>query len=130
MRKQKEIRTFSINKASLKDALAVRGLSAEQVSRETGRGKSYISQCMTYGYMSASEALLLDRMYGIPRSEYEYVEPTPEPEPVAETPATEQPQTSGIDYVALYNTIYAAVYAALKANASDMRDRLFDREAM
>lgn len=126
MRKPKETRTFKIDRDALKEALKVRGLSAEKVSHETGRGKSYLSTCMTYGYVSDSEALLLDRMYGITRSEYERVEPTPEPEPVAETHAEEQTQTSTIDHVALYNTIYAAVYAALKANATDMREHLFD----
>ena len=126
--RKKSFNTFRIDSKKLKTALKERGLKTEIVSVATGHCKSYISQCIWGNSMPFSEAILLDRMYGIPRSEYEHIEPTPEP--VAETPATEQPQTSGIDYVALYNTIYAAVYAALKANASDMRDRLFDREAM
>ena len=72
---------------------------------------------------------MLEKLYDIPRSEYERVEPTPEPEPERESEPvseeTEAPASTGIDYIAPYNVIYAAVYAALKKNSDDVKDRLF-----
>jgi hypothetical protein len=121
--RKRQINTIKIDGKKLKDAIKSRGLTCEQVSLETGRGRTYIAYSVCTGIIAISETLLLDKLYGIKPSEYEYVEP--EPEPVVETPEHEPTQTSGIDYVALYNTIYAAVYAALKANAEDMKDRLF-----
>ena len=119
---------FDIDGDKLRNALVKRDLKAGDTSESLGKNRTYLAQCASYGYMNTSIALLLETMYGIPRSEYEYVEPAPEPEPepVAEEPAT---PSAGIDYIALYNVIYAAVYAALKANAKDLHDHLFDKEA-
>ena len=119
---------FEIDGDKLRNALVKRDLKAGDTAVSLGKNRTYLAQCASYGYMNASIALLLETMYGIPRSEYEHVEPEPEPEPapVAEEPAT---PSTGIDYIALYNVIYASVYAALKANAKDLHDHLFDKEA-
>lgn len=117
---------FEIDGDKLRDALVNRELGFNKTSIALGKNATYLSQCASYGYMSETVALLLESMFGISREEYKHVEPTPEPEPepVAEEPAT---PSTGIDYIALYNVIYAAVYAALKANAKDMHDHLFEK---
>lgn len=119
---------FEIDGDKLRNALVRKNLGMNRTSMELGKSPTYLSQCASYGYMNASIALLLETMYGIPRSEYEHVEPEPEPEPAPE-PVAEEPATpsTGIDYIALYNVIYAAVHAALKQNAKDMHDHLFDK---
>lgn len=111
---------FTIDPRKLRHAINVRNLSLSQVDRDTGRSTTYTSHALRNGTMSASQAILLERMYGIMRADYEIV-PEPEPEPVVE----QEKETAGLDYDKLYQTIYAAVFAALRMNADEMKDRLF-----
>lgn len=127
---QRESNNFKIDGNKLRTALVKRDLKSSKTSVSLGKCSTYLSQCASYGYMNNTVALLLESMYGLPRAEYEYVDPTPEPEPEPKMVApTDDAPATGIDYIALYNVIYAAVYAALKANAKDLHDHLFEKEA-
>lgn len=114
--------TFQIDTSKLMHEINVRNLSLSQVDRDTGRCITYTSRALRRGKMAVTQAILLERMYGIKRDDYELVEP--EPVVVVEPPKdTDKPCV--LDYDKLYNTIYAAVYAALRMNADEMKDRLF-----
>lgn len=68
-------------------------------------------------------AASLERIYGIKRGKYETAK---DPEPIPEQKSEPKPESTGIDYVKLYNTIYRAVLTALQENAKGLHDRLFE----
>lgn len=114
--------TFKIDSSKLLHEINVRNLSLSQIDRDTGRSITYTSHMLRSGKIATSQAILLERMYGIMRKDYELVQPEPvvvmEPPKDTETPCV-------LNYDKLYQTIYAAVFAALRMNADEMRDRLF-----
>lgn len=115
----------SIDTAKLRHEINVRNLTLEQLSVETGRSKSYMSQQLACGEVSVTQAVLMERMYGIMRSDYEVKAPEPV---VVEAPVEhETEKLCTVDYDKLYNTIYAAVYAALRMNADELHDRMFNK---
>ncbi len=72
-------------------------------------------------------AVSLERIYNIKRDKYEIAKkPEPAPEPKTEPKPEPKPEPNGVDYVKLYNTIYQAVLTALRENAKELHDRLFE----
>ena len=104
------------------------GFTANRIAYGLGYNNALFSNAKARGYMSDEVADRLERVYGIKRSTYEIAEPKPAAEPTVEKveePKPEEPKT-GIDYVQLYNTIYAATLAALQANAKGLHEHLFE----
>ena len=103
----------------LKKALAAKGTCVTDASIDIGRSKNFISGLKATGQIRVNDVLLIEKILGIPYSEYEYHEPEPAPQP-AEQPKEEckheqheASQTDDpIDYNRLYKTIYVAVYRA------------------
>lgn len=73
----------------LRKLIAEKGYKMVEVSDECGMSHNYIANCCGYGTMRRSVAKLMEMKYDIPISDYEYVEPTPEPIPFDEGTAQE-----------------------------------------
>lgn len=63
-----------IDRDKLKREFAKRGILANDVSRELGYGRNYLSSAMGIGKLRESVVVLLDRLYGIKRESYEITE--------------------------------------------------------
>ena len=120
MRNSKAIK---IDPSKLRHAVNVRNMKFGEASTEMGFNAAYLNNAMARGCIAPSGAILLEKMFDIPVSEYQYVEPTPEPE----KPAVTEAPAAAIDYIALYNTVYQAMLSALRQNAKEMREHLFDK---
>ena len=72
-------------------------------------------------------AVRLERIYSIKRDKYEITK-KPEPTTVEEKHEPAEEPKRSIDYVALFNTIYQAVLTALRTNATELHDKLFNGE--
>jgi plasmid maintenance system antidote protein VapI len=118
---------IEIDSDKLRRAIVKRNLHVTKISVEMGRSPVFVTNIIQRGRMTPSVAILLEKMYDIQPHEYELVKPEPDPETVEVVPANEagEQNTPAIDYVQLYNVVYAAMLAALKKNASDMREHLF-----
>lgn len=97
---------IKVDKGRLYAELVKRGVKAADVSREFGFNPNYIANSANLGRVTNATVLLLDRVYGIKREAYEASEAPAEVKEAAES--------DGIDYDKLYQTIYAAVYHAVK----------------
>ena len=101
----------------LRRAIYDRNLVPMKMSQEMGMNNCYISHCMGDGSISPGPARMLEVMFGIKPEEYFYKEPEPEPiveEPAAEEPAVVMPKVDEEFWERLNQTIYRAVYGALK----------------
>lgn len=79
--------TTPINGDMLKKELIKRGLRVGEVSEAMGYSPSYLSQAVRHGRVSNRAVVLLETLYNLPITAYQYVEePEVEDEP-AETPA-------------------------------------------
>lgn len=110
---------IKIDGEMLRRAIYDRNLVPMKMSQEMGMNSCYISHCMGDGSISPGPARMLEVMFGIKPEEYFYKEPEPEPEPVVEEPAAEEPEVviPKVDeefWERLNQTIYRAVYGALK----------------
>lgn len=108
-----------IDYSKLKAALTAKGTCVTDASIDIGRSKNYISGLKATGQIRVNDALLIEKILGIPYSEYEYHDPEPAPKPV-EPPKEEckheheaSESDDHIDYNRLYKTIYMAAYRAL-----------------
>ena len=122
MRNSKAIK---IDSSKLRHAVNVRNMKLAETSTEMGFNAAYLNNAMARGYLAPAGAILLEKLFDIQPHEYQITEPTPEPEPVKAE--SEEAATQALDYVQLYNTVYAAMLAALKQNAKEMREHLFDK---
>ena len=98
---------FQIDREKLYEALKKRGLRNTAVCADLGMSGSYLANCAHRGKITETSAVLLERLYNIKREEYQLVQE----EPVI--PA-KTPDVAALDYDKLYQTIYAAVYHAVK----------------
>ncbi len=64
-------RTIKIDGDKLKKAIEKRGLKITLVSKEMGRGMSYLSDCAGRGQMSEASFVTLSAIYNIKREEIE-----------------------------------------------------------
>lgn len=102
----------------LRRAIYDRNLVPMKMSQEMGLNSCYISHCIGEGSISPGSARMIEVMFGIKPEEYFWKEP--EPEPVMEVPATEErtavvmPELNEEFWERLNQTIYRAVYGALK----------------
>lgn len=79
--------TTPINGDLLKKELIKRGLRVGEVGEAMGYSPSYLSQAIRHGRVSNRAVVLLETLYNLPVTAYQYVEePEVEDEP-AETPA-------------------------------------------
>lgn len=79
--------TTPINGDMLKKELKKRGLRVGEVGEAMGYSPSYLSQAVRHGRVSNRAVVLLETLYNLPVTAYQYVEePEVEDEP-AETPA-------------------------------------------
>jgi len=106
------------DKAKLYAALRARNVTPSDAAREFGYGRHYLMNCASKGEMTETCAVLLDRVYGIKREEYEVKN---EPLEIA------QPEIKGgeINYDRLYRVVYGAMYSAYKQVLCDRRDGKF-----
>lgn len=106
-----------IDSEKLNEQLDRRGLRRSKVSLEIGYASSYISNVINEGYINKPTMVMLERLYNIKPEEYIFKEPieevaegqAPEAEQAAETP-----QKIEIDLDIFYQTVYSAVYQAVK----------------
>ena len=110
---------IKIDGEMLRRAIYDKGLVPTKMSQEMGLNNCYISHCIGEGSISPGSARMIEVMFGIKPEEYFYKEPEPEPEPVVEEPAAEEPAVvmPKVDeefWERLNQTIYSAVYGALK----------------
>lgn len=110
---------IKIDGEMLRRAIYDRDLVPMNMSKEMGMNNSYVSHCIGEGSISPGSARMIEVMFGIKPEEYFYKEPEPEPEPVVEEPAAEEPEVviPKVDeefWERLNQTIYRAVYGALK----------------
>lgn len=108
-----------IDGEKLRRAIYDRDLVPMKMSQEMGLNNCYISHCIGERSISPGSARMLEVMFGIKPEEYFWKEPEPEPEPVVEGPTTEEPAVvmPKVDeefWERLNQTIYRAVYGALK----------------
>ena len=94
-----------VNKDRLYDEIRAKGLTITGASKEMGFGKSTLGMAATQGYITYTQALLLEKMWNIKREDYEIVE---------EKPEEENPKETTLDMDKLYRTIYSAVFNAMK----------------
>ncbi len=85
------------------------------------------SNAKTRRTITEHAAVSLERIYSIKRDKYEIAK-KPEPKTVEEKQESTEEPKRGIDYVALFNTIYQAVLTALRTNATELHDKLFNGE--
>lgn len=111
---------IKIDGEMLRRAIYDRNLVPMKMSQEMGMNNSYVSHCIGEGSISPGSARMLEVMFGIKPEEYFWKEPEPEPEPVVEEPTAEEPAAVVMPKVdeefweRLNQTIYRAVYGALK----------------
>lgn len=122
MRKKTSIK---IDPKKLRHAILVRNMSLIEASEQMGFNKAYLNNCMARSEIAPSGAILLEKMFSVEPHEYQVTEPEPVKAEPVETPTSEPAPV--IDYVQLYNTVYAAMLAALSQNAKEMREHLFDK---
>ena len=108
-----------IDGEKLRRAIYDRDLVPMKISQEMGMNNSYVSHCIGEGTISPGSARMLEVMFGIKPEEYFWKEPEPEPEPVVdghttEEPAVVMPKVDEEFWERLSQTIYRAVYGALK----------------
>ena len=107
---------IKIDGEMLRRAIYDRNLVPMNMSKEMGMNNSYVSHCIGEGSISPGSARMLEVMFGIKPEEYFWKEP----EPVMEVPATEErtavvmPELNEEFWERLNQTIYRAVYGALK----------------
>lgn len=105
-----------IDGEKLRRAIYDRDLVPMNMSKEMGMNNSYVSHCIGEGSISPGSARMIEVMFGIKPEEYFWKE---EPEPVVEEPAAEEPsvvmpKADEEFWERLNQTIYRAVYGALK----------------
>lgn len=111
---------IKIDGEMLRRAIYDRNLVPMKMSQEMGMNNSYVSHCIGEGSISPGSARMLEVMFGIKPEEYFWKEPEPvkeEPEneiPVTEEPAVVMPKVDEEFWERLNQTIYRAVYGALK----------------
>lgn len=110
---------IKIDGEMLRRAIYDRDLVPTNMSKEMGMNNCYVSHCIGEGSISPGSARMIEVMFGIKPEEYFWKEPEPEPEPVVEEPAAEEPAVvmPKVDeefWERLNQTIYRAVYGALK----------------
>ena len=109
-------RMFPIDPARMNDVLAARKLTAEDVSKRMGYGKTFMYQNMQRRKVSEACISALDALYGIKYADYKVLPPEPvkaEPEekPVDPQMFIVRPE---IDYDELFKCIYLAAYKAFQ----------------
>ena len=119
-------RMFPIDPARMNDVLAARKLTAEDVSKRMGYGKTFMYQNMQRRKVSEACISALDALYGIKYADYKVLPP---PEPVKAEPEEKpvEPQMfivrPEIDYDELFKCVYLAAYKAFqKALREDGND--------
>ena len=110
---------IKIDGEMLRRAIYDKGLVPTKMSQEMGLNNCYVSHCIGEESISPGSSRMLEVMFGIKPEEYFYKEPEPEPEPIVEEPAAEEPAVvmPKVDeefWERLKQTIYRAVYGALK----------------
>lgn len=111
---------IKIDGEMLRRAIYDRDLVPMNMSKEMGMNNSYVSHCIGEGSISPGSARMIEVMFGTKPEEYFYREPEPvkeEPEneiPVTEEPAVVMPKVDEEFWERLNQTIYRAVYGALK----------------
>ena len=114
--KERNFKGFRIDAEKLQKEIKKRGLTQVEVSEGIYKSRGYIKNVISEGKITGQSAILLEQVYNIKRADYEYIEP--KTEQVTEV-KEESPKVERIDYVQLYNTIYAAVLAALTKSKED-----------
>lgn len=120
---------IKIDGDKLMNAIVQHGYHASALSADLGYNTSFLTQSANRGRISRSAANTLAKVYDIPLSEYEYVEPVedaPLPwdvEPQAEVKPKERNLTDA-DIEALVTAIQPAIFSAMygalrKAGLSD-----------
>lgn len=94
-------KAVEINETRFYDALARRGLKLTHCSVEMGFGKSTLGMAVKSGHLTPTQVILLDKLYGIKREEYDVKSEKKQKEPT-------------LDMNELYKTIYTAVFNAVK----------------
>ena len=95
-------KTVAVDKTRFDDAIKRRGLIAYKMSIDMGYGKSNLGMAVKSGHFTATQAVLLESLFGIKPEEYE---------PMAEEPVKTE---ATIDMNELYKTVYTAVFNAVK----------------
>lgn len=117
MRKRNVIsKMIKINGEMLRKAIYDRGLVPSNISKEMGFNSCYISHAYNEGVISPAVYRMLDVLYGIKPEEYLWKDPEPaKEEPVTVgTTAAVMPDLNEAFWDRLNQTIYRAVYGALK----------------
>ena len=101
---------FKVDLDKLKKALAKHNLTLTTLSIDMGYNKGYLSNKLSRGPFAVLRKLEVDYIekLGIPFDSYKYVEPN------KNTEITDKITLSEKDIYILGNTIYKALYAALK----------------
>lgn len=106
----------------LEEAFKKRGLDSKEVAIELGFSRQYFKNAI-YGNrnINGQAAAMLKKLYNMDRSEYEKVDEPDEPEIEEAIDIPEEAEFNinhdrelkiGLDYDKLYQTVYAATYAA------------------
>lgn len=106
---------IKIDRVKLERELKRRDLSYEEVSKECGYAKGYISECLYRGCVRESVMVVLDKLYGIKRERIELEEETTPP---VQTELVIEPRRDSImneeDWARLYRLMVEAFKEALK----------------
>lgn len=95
---------FRIDGEKLKKEIKKRGMTANEVSLELGYSDGYISKMVSTGKMHNAAATLLESLFRIPRTAYEFKEEEPR--------QVKEEAKDGI-YAEVYRATYNAVYNAI-----------------
>lgn len=101
--KKENRKAIEINKTKFYDSLERRGLKLTHCSVEMGFGRSTLGMAVATGRITPTQSILLEKLYGIKKEEYEAIEETKKKKP-----------ESKADMNDFYKTIYTAVYNAMK----------------
>ena len=100
---------IEINGQALKKAIYKRGYTPTQLSKELGYSHAYLDWQMRGNYTVKGTITVLEKIYGIPYSEYELKKPD------EKEVATHQAETQKAEELkkTIYNAAYTGVYQAI-----------------
>lgn len=101
------------------------GLTKSGISDGIGRSKNYINNCILEGAFPRHAVIALESVFGIKQEDYEAKEPTEVKTAdcfflAQGMDESEMQPKVELDWMQLYNTIYSAVYEALRKNAKEV----------
>lgn len=110
---KRNFQKVDVNVQAFEKAVASRGLDGYKMAEEMGFSHKYLWNKVRLGYVHMNDVILLDKMYGIPLSEYSLEDNPILPEDDVQDASPAQ-DTSVLDYDRLYDTIFKAVFRAVK----------------